>query len=148
MAGDAQSVEILLVEDSPTDADLTIRALHQGELQTGIHHVKDGVEAMTFLQQESPYENAVRPDLILLDLNMPRMDGREVLRAIRDDDDLTSIPIVVLTTSSEEQDVATSYGLHTNAYIVKPVDLKQFFDVIREVDEFWFHVVTLPPSHR
>ena len=140
----ARTIEILLVEDSPTDAELAIRALKQGKLDNNVHHTEDGIEAMSFLRNEGKYADAPRPDLILLDLNMPRMDGRDVLKTIRDDDDLKAIPVVVLTTSDEESDVMTAYGLFSNAYIVKPVDVEKFFEVIRDIDAFWFRIVRLP----
>lgn len=141
---EANPIEILLVEDSPTDADLTMRALTKGRLDNHVSHVKDGVEAMAFLRREAPYHDAPEPDLILLDLNMPRKDGREVLREIRSTPELKHLVVVVLTTSSQENDVFESYGMHTNAYIVKPVDLIKFFDVVKNINNFWFRVVTLP----
>jgi chemotaxis family two-component system response regulator Rcp1 len=141
-----QNVEILLVEDSPTDADLAIRALSQGKVANHIHHAEDGVEAMQFLRGEGKFAGAPRPDMILLDLNMPRKDGREVLKEIRSDPDLRTIPVIVLTTSNEEQDVSAAYGLSSNAYIVKPVDVKQFFRVVSQIDQFWFSVVRLPKT--
>lgn len=140
----ARSIEILLVEDSPTDADLAMRALQQGKLDNNVHHVQDGIEAMEFLRREGDYANAPQPDLVLLDLNMPRMDGREVLKAVRADNALKMIPVVVLTTSDEEPDVLAAYGLCSNAYIVKPVDVEQFFAIVKEIDQFWFRVVRLP----
>jgi two-component system, chemotaxis family, response regulator Rcp1 len=140
----ARTVEILLVEDSPTDAELAIRALKQGKLDNNVHHVEDGMEAMSFLRNDGEFSDAPRPDLILLDLNMPRMDGRQVLKAIREDEGLKAIPVVVLTTSDEESDVLTAYGLFSNAYIVKPVDLEKFFAVVRDIDAFWFRIVRLP----
>jgi CheY-like chemotaxis protein len=139
-------IEILLVEDSPSDAKLTREALKEGKVENRIHHVVDGVEAMSFLRRQGGYGDAPRPDLILLDLNMPRKDGREVLADIRADPDLKHLVVVVLTTSSEERDVLGSYGLNSNMYIVKPVDLDQFFDVIGGIDRFCFTVVTLPPN--
>ncbi|MCL4111409.1 UNVERIFIED_CONTAM: hypothetical protein GTU68_032317 [Idotea baltica] len=143
---ESNPVKILLVEDSPTDADLAIRALQQGRLNNQVTHVSDGVEAMSFLRNEGDYQTAERPDLILLDLNMPRMDGRQVLQNIRADSTLKSIPVVVLTTSDQEADVAAAYDLFSNAYIVKPVNLERFFGIIREIDQFWFHVARLPAS--
>ena len=124
-------VEILLVEDSPTDADLTREAFKEGKVENNLHHVADGVEAMAFLRRERQYSDAPRPDLILLDLNMPRKDGREVLSEIRADANLKDLVVVVLTTSNQDVDVIEAYGLNTNAYIRKPVDLDQFFDVIK-----------------
>lgn len=137
-------IEILLVDDSPTDADLAKRALKQGNLNNNLHHVVDGVEALAFLRREGQYAGSPRPDLILLDLNMPRLDGRGVLKSMRGDNSLRTIPVVVLTTSDEEKDVSAAYDLTANAYIVKPVDLMKFFAVIRQIDEFWCHVVRLP----
>ncbi|MFT5091540.1 MAG: chemotaxis family two-component system response regulator Rcp1 [Porticoccaceae bacterium] len=143
----ARPMEILLVEDSPTDADLAMRALQQGKLDNSVHHVRDGVEAMEFLRHEGDYASVPRPDLILLDLNMPRMDGREVLKAVRSDGNLKTIPVVVLTTSDDEPDVLAAYGLCSNAYIVKPVDVEQFFAIVKEIDQFWLRVVRLPDNH-
>jgi len=138
--------EVLLVDDSITDAELAIKALERGRLANNIYHVKDGVEAMDFLLRRDPYTDAPRPDLILLDLNMPRMDGREVLREVKSNDSLKTIPVVVLTTSGEESDVSEAYDLASNAYIVKPVDLRKFFTVITDIQNFWFQVVTLPTA--
>lgn len=137
-------IEILLVEDNPGDVRLTQEALKDGKLHNNMHIVGDGVEAMAFLRRERQYENAVRPDLILLDLNLPRMDGREVLAEIKVDNNLRLIPVVVLTTSSSEEDVLKSYNLHANCYITKPVDLEQFFKVVKTINEFWLTVVKLP----
>lgn len=139
-------VEILLVEDSETDAELTLEALSEGKLQNHVNHVKDGVEALAYLRREDPFQDAVRPDLILLDLNMPRMDGRDVLREMKQDSELKVIPVVVLTTSGHDKDILESYGLAANNYIVKPVDLTAFFSVIQEVSHFWFRIVALPPK--
>jgi len=138
------AVDILLVEDSPTDADLTMRALRRSGLEN-VHHVVDGVDAMAFLRHEGKYIGVSTPDLILLDLNLPRKDGREVLREMRQDPEFRPIPVIVLTTSTEDQDVLKSYGLCTNAYIVKPVDVAKFFKMIEQLDHFWFDVATLPP---
>ena len=139
-------IDILLVEDSETDAELTLQALKQGKLENTVHHVKDGVEAMQFLRKEGDFAGASRPDLILLDLNMPRLDGREVLKQIREDESLKVIPVVVLTTSSHDKDILETYGLTANSYIVKPVDLNSFFEVIRAINNFWVRVVALPPK--
>ena len=139
-------IDILLVEDSETDAELTLEALKQGKLQNTVHHVRDGEEAMRYLRKEGEFANALRPDLILLDLNMPRLDGREVLKRIRADEVLNVIPVVVLTTSNQDKDILESYGLHANSYIVKPVELKSFFDVVKEINNFWVRVVALPPK--
>lgn len=144
---DAEKViDILLVEDSETDAELTCMALKQGKLQNKVNHVRDGVEAMEYLHAQGQYANATRPDLILLDLNMPKVDGREVLKRIREDDNLKVIPVVVLTTSSHDKDILESYGLAANNYIVKPVDLNSFFRVVKEINNFWLRVVKLPPK--
>ncbi len=139
-------VEILLVEDSPSDTDLTIEALKEAKLRNHLSVVEDGIEAMEFLRREGKYANAPRPDLILLDLNLPRKDGREVLAEIKEDPDLKVIPVVVLTTSRAEQDVLRSYELQANCYITKPVDFEQFLEVIRSIEAFWLYVVTLPPN--
>ena len=139
-------IDILLVEDSETDAELTLQALKQGKLENTVHHVKDGVEAMQFLRKEGDFAGASRPDLILLDLNMPRLDGREVLKQIREDESLKVIPVVVLTTSSHDKDILETYGLTANSYIVKPVDLNSFFEVVRAISNFWVRVVALPPK--
>jgi chemotaxis family two-component system response regulator Rcp1 len=139
-------VEILLVEDSPTDALLAREALEYAKVCNRLHVVTDGVAAMAFLRGEGAFASAPRPDIILLDLNLPKMDGREVLRAVKSDDRLKTIPVVVLTTSSAEADVLESYGLHANCYIVKPVDFEKFADVVQTIERFWFAVVTLPPG--
>ncbi len=139
-----EEVDILLVEDSPTDADLTRRALARGEILSRLHHVIDGVDAMQFLKREGEHRNAVRPDLILLDLNMPRMNGREVLSRVKQDSNLRNIPIVVLTTSNQERDVLDSYGLSANAYIFKPVEWSSFLDVVKRLSDFWLKIVRLP----
>lgn len=138
-------IEILLVEDSPTDALLTKRALADARLINRLHLVEDGVQALAFLRKEPPYTDAPRPDLILLDLNLPKKDGREVLAEIKNDDDLKIIPVVVLTTSRAEEDILKSYRLHANCYISKPVDFDSFTDAILTLEKFWFAVVTLPP---
>ncbi len=137
-------IEILMVEDSPTDAQLTVEALHAAKIANRLHHVEDGVEAMRFLRQQGPYADVPRPDLILLDLNLPRKDGREVLEELKRDPDLKVIPVVVLTTSRSEQDVLRSYQLHANCYITKPVDFTQFMGVVKAIEHFWLTVVTLP----
>ena len=139
-----RAVEILLVEDNPGDVRLTIEALKEGKVRNNLNVVPDGVEAMAYLRHEGKYANSVRPDLILLDLNLPRKDGREVLAEIKSDGRLKHIPIVVLTTSRAEQDVLRSYDLHANCYITKPVDLDQFIGVVKSVENFWFTIVTLP----
>jgi CheY-like chemotaxis protein len=138
--------QILLVEDSPSDAALTRKALARGRIRSELHHVKDGLQCMQFLRKEGAYAGVPRPDLILLDLNMPRMDGREALREIKSDVRLARIPVVVLTTSGEESDVFAAYDAHTNAYVVKPVDLNRFFDAVSQIEHFWFESVRLPAS--
>jgi CheY-like chemotaxis protein len=137
-------IDILLVEDSPSDAALAEEALIQAKIQNHIHRVEDGVEAMAFLRKVDRYVNAPRPGLILLDLNLPRKDGRAVLAEIKADSDLSAIPVVVLTTSQSEQDILRAYGLHANCYITKPVDFGQFVSVIKAIKDFWFSVVQLP----
>ena len=136
--------EILLVEDNPGDARLTMEALREGRVRNNLYHVKDGVEAMAFLKREEPFAEAPMPDLILLDLNMPRKDGRDVLSEIRQDRRLELIPVVVLTTSEAEQDIVKSYKLHANCYVTKPVDLEKFLGIIRTIEDFWLTVVALP----
>jgi CheY-like chemotaxis protein len=137
-------IEILLVEDNPGDVRLTVEGLNEGKVRNNLHVAKDGVEALAFLRREGNYSDAVRPDLILLDLNLPRKDGREVLADIKADPDLKTIPVVVLTTSRAEQDVLHSYQLQANCYITKPVDLEQFIHVVKSIEDFWLTVVTLP----
>jgi len=141
-----QPVDILLVEDSPADVRLTREALHEAKVMNTLHIVKDGVEALAFLRQQGPYAASPRPKLILLDLNLPKKDGREVLAEIKQDESLKRIPVVVLTTSKAEEDIVRSYNLHANAYVSKPVDLARFFEVIRALEDFWLAVVTLPPG--
>jgi two-component system response regulator len=137
-------VEILLVEDSPTDVLLAKEALESSKLANNLHIVNDGVEAMAFLRREGKYTEAPFPDLILLDLNLPKKDGREVLSEIKEDDRLKRIPVVVLTTSKDETDVVKAYGLHANCYVVKPVDFEKFAEIVQSIENFWFSVVTLP----
>ncbi len=137
-------IEILLVEDSPSDADLTKEALHEGRVINNLRIVGDGEEALAFLRRQGEFAAMPRPDLILLDLNLPRKDGREFLAEIKADESLKCIPVVVLTTSKEESDVMTAYGLNANCYITKPVDLEKFIEVVRSVDNFWLNIVTLP----
>lgn len=139
-------IEILLVEDSPSDAQLAIEALQSAKIANRLSHVEDGVEALEFLRREGKYRQAPRPDLILLDLNLPRKDGREVLEELKDDPQLKRIPVVVLTTSRAEQDVLRSYALHANCYITKPVDFEKFLEVVRSIESFWLFIVTLPPE--
>ena len=139
-------IEILLVEDSPGDVRLTEEALKQGKVRNRLHVVEDGVEAMDFLRREGKHSHAVRPDLILLDLNLPRKSGLEVLAEIKGDKDLRRIPVVVLTISKAEQDVIDTYNLNGNCYITKPVGLEGFNDVVRAITDFWLTIVTLPPD--
>ena len=139
-------IDILLVEDNPADARLTREALDEAKVLNNLHVVTDGVEALAFLRQENRYAECPRPDLILLDLNLPKKDGREVLAELKLDDNLKLVPVVVPTTSSDEEDVLRTYSLHANAYVTKPVDFKQFLRVIRAIEQFWLAVVTLPPN--
>ena len=139
-------IEILLVEDSPSDVLMTKAALESAKLLHHLHVVEDGEQALAFLRHEGIYADAPRPAVILLDLNLPRKDGREVLAALKADDLLKVIPVVVLTTSKAEEDILKAYGLHANCYITKPIDFGGFADVIRSVEHFWFSVVTLPPE--
>ncbi|MFQ5737001.1 MAG: response regulator [Thermodesulfobacteriota bacterium] len=138
-------IEILMVEDSPADVELTMEAFKDAKMINNIHVAEDGEEAMAFLRREGGYADAPRPDLILLDLNLPRKDGREVLGEVKQDPDLKRIPVVVLTTSDSERDILKAYDLHVNAYITKPVDLDQFIKVVDAVEDFWLSVVKLPP---
>jgi two-component system, chemotaxis family, response regulator Rcp1 len=137
-------LEILLVDDNPADVRLTMEALKEGSPQYHLHVARDGMEALSFLRRQEPFGDAPRPDLVLLDLNMPRMSGREVLADAKSDPALRSIPVVVLTTSKAEEDVLRSYDLHANCYITKPVALHDFLDVLRQVEGFWTNVVRLP----
>jgi len=137
-------IEILLVEDNPGDIRLTKEALKEGKVLNTLTVVQDGVEALTCLRRQGRYTDAKRPDLILLDLNLPKKDGREVLAEIKDDEALKLIPVVVLTTSQDERDVLKSYGLHANCYITKPVELEQFISVVRAIEHFWLGIVVLP----
>jgi chemotaxis family two-component system response regulator Rcp1 len=140
----SKPIEILLVEDSPSDAALTIEALKTGKIANRLNHVEDGVEAMDFLRLRGKYADAERPDLIMLDLNLPRMDGRDVLAEIKTDPGLKTIPIIVLTTSRSDEDILKSYQLNANCYITKPVDFAHFIDVVKSIENFWLTVVTLP----
>lgn len=138
-------IEILLVEDNPGDVRLTMEAFQEGKVRNRLHVVGDGVEALAFLHREGEYAAAPQPDLILLDLNLPRKDGREVLAEIKSDEATARIPVVVLTSSRAEQDILKSYDLQANSYITKPVDLGQFIEVIKGIEDFWLSVVKLPP---
>ena len=144
----APPVEILLVEDNPGDVRLTKEALKEGKVYNNLHWAKDGVEAMEFLRQEGKHAKAPRPDIILLDLNLPKKDGRVVLASIKSDARFKHIPVVILTTSEAEEDVLKSYELHANCYVTKPVDLEKFIHVVQSIDRFWLTVVTLPPNGR
>ena len=139
-------IEILLVEDNPGDVRLTKEALKEGKVYSNLHTVKDGVEAMEFLRRQGKFKDVPRPDIILLDLNLPRKDGREVLEEIKSDEVFKRIPVVVLTTSKAEEDVLRTYNLHANCYVTKPVDLEKFMVVVKSIDVFWLTVVTLPPN--
>ncbi|MDX8478022.1 response regulator [Mesorhizobium sp. VK24D] len=141
-----RAINILLVEDNPGDARLTIEALRDAKVRNELNVVQDGVEAMALLRREGRYADAPRPDLILLDLNLPRMDGRQVLAEIKADENLRRIPVAVLTTSQAEKDILTSYNLHANCYITKPVDLDEFVRVVRGIENFWLSIVKLPPE--
>ncbi|MBE1531943.1 response regulator [Actinomadura algeriensis] len=137
-------IEVLLVEDDPGDVLLTTEAFEHNKVQNFLHVVEDGEKAMAFLRREGEYEGKPRPDLVLLDLNLPRKDGREVLSEIKDDEELRSIPVVVLTTSEADEDILRSYRLHANAYVTKPVDFERFVSVVRQIDDFFVSVVKLP----
>lgn len=141
-----KQIEILLVEDNPGDARLTREALASSKVRNQLHHTKDGEEAMAFLRREGQYATAPTPDLILLDLNLPRRDGREVLEDIKRDPALKQIPVVILTSSEAEEDVLRSYRLHANCFITKPVDLEQLTKVVQGIEQFWFTLVRLPPE--
>jgi two-component system response regulator len=143
---DAKCIDILLVEDSPADILLTREAFEQNKIVNTLHVVEDGDQAMDFLYKRGEYASAPRPDLILLDLNLPRKNGREVLAEIKADPDLKIIPIVVLTTSSAEEDILKAYNLNANSYVVKPVGFDNFMEAVRSIRHFWFSVVTLPPE--
>ena len=137
-------IEILLVEDNPGDVRLTKEALREAKLSTRMHVAYDGVDALAFLRREGVYAEMPRPDLILLDLNLPKKGGREVLAEIKADEHLRRIPVVILTTSQAEQDIIETYNLHANAYVNKPVDLDQFAKVVKSIEDFWFEIVRLP----
>jgi chemotaxis family two-component system response regulator Rcp1 len=139
-------IEILLVEDSPSDTELTVEALKDFKVRNHVNVVEDGVQALQFLRRQGRFANAPRPDLIMLDLNLPRKDGRDVLADIKTDDNLKMIPTVVLTTSRADLDVLRAYELNANCYITKPVDFNQFLEVVRSIENFWLYVVTLPPE--
>ncbi len=140
----SRTIEILLVEDNPGDVRLTLEAFKEGKVLNNFTVMNDGVEALAYLRQQGPYTNSVLPDLILLDLNLPKKDGREVLAEIKADEQLMKIPVVILTTSSAEEDIARAYGSHANCYITKPVDLDQFLAVVHSIESFWLTLVKLP----
>ncbi|MFA4985921.1 MAG: response regulator [Candidatus Brocadiia bacterium] len=142
----AEAVEILLVEDNPGDVDLAREALSDSKIRNTLSVACDGEEAMAFLHRKGKFASAPRPGLILLDLNLPKKDGREVLAEIKADDDLKRIPVVILTTSKEEEDIIKSYNLHANCYISKPIDLHQFIHVVKSIEDFWLTIVKLPPK--
>lgn len=144
----SRTIEILLVEDNPGDARLTLEAFKEGKVLNHLTVMKDGVEALAYLRREGGYSCARMPDLILLDLNLPRKSGREVLAEIKADERLRTIPVVVLTTSEDEQDVARAYSQHANCYITKPVDLEQFLRVVHSIEDFWLTLVRLPAGER
>jgi len=139
-------VQMLLVEDNLGDIRLTKETLRDAKVMVNLHVVGDGVEAMAFLRKESKHANAPRPDLVLLDLNLPKKDGREVLAEMKQDPDLKRIPVVILTISNAEEDILKSYNLHANAYVTKPLNLEQFAKIVRAIEDFWFTVVKLPPN--
>ena len=143
--GTYRPIEILMVEDNPGDVRLTVEALKEGKVRNNLHIVEDGEQAMKFLRQQDDYGTAPRPDLVLLDLNLPKKNGREVLAEIKEDPELKRIPVVILTVSEAEQDIIKSYNLHANCYITKPVNLDQFIKVVRSIEDFWLTIVMLPP---
>ncbi|WP_254766900.1 response regulator [Salinilacihabitans rarus] len=143
---DGEPIDILLVEDNPGDVRLTREAFKEGRIENNLHVATDGVEALSFVRQEGEYADAPRPDLVLLDLNLPRKNGDEVLAELKSDDDLKCIPVVVLTSSKAEEDIVKSYEHHANAYLTKPIDPEAFIDTIRSFETFWFSVVRLPPN--
>lgn len=145
MGSEFKEVEVLLVEDNPGDVRLTLEALKEAKMHNRVSVVQDGMEAMDFLRKRGKFADATRPDLILLDLNLPRKNGREVLAEIKADESLKCIPVVVLTTSEAEQDILKAYKLHANCYVTKPVDLDQFIKVVQSIENFWMTVVKLPP---
>ncbi len=139
-------IEILLVDDNPGDIRLTQEALKESKVLNNIHIVEDGMEALEFLRKEGKFKNVITPDIVLLDLNLPKRNGREVLADIKADDFLKKIPVVILTMSRAEEDILKSYALHANCYITKPVDMDQFIKIVRSIENFWFSIVRLPPN--
>ncbi len=146
MKESSQAIEILMVEDNPSDVRLTLEAFKDAKVLNNMSVASDGEDALKFLKREGRHKDSPRPDLILLDLNLPRMNGKEVLGEIKRDPDLKRIPVVVLTTSDNEQDIRRAYDLHVNAYVRKPVDLDQFIKIVEAVEDFWLSVVKLPPK--
>ena len=146
MSDYGKPIKILLIEDNPGDVRLTREALKESKISNKLSVVMDGIEAMDFLNRKGKYKEESRPDLILLDLNLPKKDGREVLAEIKEDDDLKRIPVVILTTSTAELDIMKTYNLHANCYITKPVELEQFINVVKNIGDFWFTIVKLPPN--
>ena len=145
-ADGAQAVDILLVEDNPGDVELAREGLRECKIRNNLHVVADGLEASAFLHRKGAYASRPRPDIILLDLNLPKRDGRELLREIKEDEELKQIPVVILTTSAAEEDILRSYALHANCYVTKPLGIDQFLAVVRSIEDFWFTIVKLPPK--
>lgn len=145
-ANRGEPIEILLVEDSPDDAEMTMDALRDGRLRNRITHVEDGIEAIAYLRRQGKYSSAIRPDLILLDLHMPRMNGQEVLAEIKEDHDLRRIPVVMMTSSKDEHEILEAYNHHVNCYVTKPVDIDQFIGAVKSIEQFWFSIVRLPAA--
>jgi len=141
-----RTIEILLVDDNPGDIRLTQEALKESKVLNNMHTVEDGMEALEFLRKEGSFKDVITPDIILLDLNLPKRNGREVLSEIKNDDVLKKIPVVILTISRAEEDILKSYALHANCYITKPVDMDQFIKIVRSIENFWFTIVRLPPN--
>ena len=146
--GRSRPIEVLLVEDNPGDVRLTREALKDGKVSNNLSVAQDGVEALRFLRREGPYAGAPRPDVVLLDLNLPKKDGREVLQEMKQDRSLRTIPVVVLTSSDAERDIVGAYELQANCYITKPVDLDQVITAVKSIEDFWFSIVKLPPEPR
>lgn len=142
----SKPVDILLIEDNPGDARLALEALKESKFRNNLYHVDDGEEALNFLYRRGKFEDAIRPDLIILDLNLPRRDGREVLAIIKEDESLRRIPVVIMTMSESDEDIIRSYDLHANCYITKPLDIDKFMTVVRSIEDFWLTIVTLPRS--
>jgi two-component system, chemotaxis family, response regulator Rcp1 len=142
----ADPIIILLAEDNPADAELTVEAMKESKIKNKLYHVRDGVEALDFLRKMGKYAGMPRPDLILMDLNMPRKDGRRTLKEIKEDPDLKRIPVIILTVSDAEEDIMKSYNLYANSYVTKPMDLDEFAKVVKGIEDFWFTIVKLPPD--